>query len=121
MPRGSRRRSAHVSLVLLGAAALAGCSSSSDTDHRDVYKSKADCVQDWGDQVKCEPVRDGSYHSSYWYGPSYHGGYWGGTAGRAGSSAVGTTARPGSHAVATHSVSRGGFGSHASAHSSSGG
>jgi hypothetical protein len=62
MPRGSLKRSAHVSLVLLGAAALAGCSS---PDQRDVYKNQADCVQDWGDQVKCEPVRDGSYHSSY--------------------------------------------------------
>jgi uncharacterized protein YgiB involved in biofilm formation len=117
MPRGARKRSLHVSLVVLGAAALAGCG---ETDKRDVYANRADCVQDWGEQTQCEPVRDGSYHSSYWYGPSYRSGYWGGNAGRAGSTAVGTTARAGSHAIATHSVSRGGFGAHASAHSSGG-
>jgi uncharacterized protein YgiB involved in biofilm formation len=111
-----RKRSAHVTLILLGAAAaLTGCSDE-DTDRRDVYRNQADCVQDWGDEKKCEPVRDGSYHSSYWYGPMYHPGSYG----RTGNTSVASSsvARSGSHAVATHSVSRGGFGGSASAHSS---
>jgi uncharacterized protein YgiB involved in biofilm formation len=124
MPRGARKRSLHVSLVLLGAAALAGCG---ETDKRDVYANQADCVQDWGEQTQCEPVRDGNYHSSYYYGPHYNDSLWnrwwlfhrsGQTVAplHRSSHAIGSH----SHAVATHSVSRGGFGAHASAHSSGG-
>ena len=113
----SRKRSAQVTLVLLGAAALGACSGD-DADRRDVYRTRADCVQDWGDEKKCEPARDGQYASSYWYGPRYGSGYFGN---RTSSTAIGSTgARPGSHAVATHSVSRGGFGACASSHSSGG-
>jgi uncharacterized protein YgiB involved in biofilm formation len=116
----TRKRSAHVTLILLGAAALASCGGADEAEQRDVYASRADCVQDWGDEKKCEPVRDGNYRSSYWYGPSYRPSSYSHTSG----SSIGTSsvsARPGSHSVATHSVSRGGFGGSASAHSSGGG
>lgn len=93
---------------------------------RDVYASRADCVQDWGsDPTKCEQAsgRTGSSGTtgtgSRYYGPLYpHGSYGSTTA----TQPDGTTsaARPGSRALSTAHVSRSGFGSSASSHSSSG-
>jgi hypothetical protein len=117
-----RRSSSSVTLVLIGASALAGCGQqSTDTLRRDVYASQADCVQDWGAELgKCEPVRrtssSGSSYTHY-YGPSYsHGSY--GSTSTAHTAGTTTQARPGSRAVGTAHVSRGGFGSSASAHGS---
>ena len=119
-----RRSSSSVTLVLVGASALSACGQSTDTMRRDMYKSKADCVQDWGaDPAKCEPAKSGTSStrtgSSHYYGPAYsHGSY--GSDSRS-THADGTTseARPGSRAVGTAHVSRGGFGSSSSSHSSS--
>jgi uncharacterized protein YgiB involved in biofilm formation len=120
-----RKSSARVTLVLLGAAALASCGQQESTLRRDLYASKEDCLKDWGDELKCAeqpgPARSGSsgYHGSYWYGPSYRSGDYG-------SSPVGRphgtvdSARPGSHAVGTSHISRGGFGASGSAHASGG-
>jgi uncharacterized protein YgiB involved in biofilm formation len=114
-PKPPRKSSRHITLVLLGAAALAACGD--DVETRDVYASRTDCVQDWGDEQKCEPVRDGRYHSSYFYGPRYtHGGGWGWSG-----TPSSTPARAGSHAIASSHISRGGFGHSASAHASGGG
>ena len=86
-----------------------------------MYTARTDCVQDWGaDPAQCEPVRrtttSGGSSYTHYYGPSYaHGSH--------GSSSVdtlgaGTTseARPGSRAMGTAHVTRGGFGSSASSH-----
>lgn len=108
MPTRPRKSSSHITLVLLGAAALSACSDPVDT--RDVYASRADCVQDWGEEQKCEPVRDGRYATSHYYGPRY--------VSSSGTST--TTARSGSRAIASSHVSRGGFGSSASSHSGGG-
>ncbi|MEA3153591.1 MAG: hypothetical protein QOK44_1180 [Betaproteobacteria bacterium] len=112
----SRRSSATLTLVLIGAAALQGCGGKQETATRDVYRSRTDCQRDWGDdEKKCETVSSGP-HAGYFYGPSYGYGY-GGT----GSSPGNTLApRPGSNAAASTQVTRGGFGSSASAHSSGG-
>lgn len=109
-----RRTTATLTLVLIGAAALQGCGEDAETATRDVYRTRADCQRDWGDDAtKCETVRSGP-HAGYFYGPSY--GY-----GRSGASTGSTLApRSGSSAVGSTSVSRGGFGSSASAHSSGG-
>src|SRR3954466_15060296 len=113
MLKRTRRRSAHITLVLLGAAALAACGDSAD--RRDLYASKQDCVQDWGDEKKCEAAPPGTTSSrphsggGYFYGPAYSSGTY-----RSGSS-VGPV-RSGSRAVSSGSVSRGGFGHSASAH-----
>jgi uncharacterized protein YgiB involved in biofilm formation len=111
----SRKSSARVTLVLLGAAALAGCGSSGDSDgnlRRDVYASKEDCVADWGDPKDCEgqPAQSSGGRSGYWYGPAYRGG--GGT--------LGGSAPRANHSLGNQSISRGGFGGSGHAHSSGG-
>ena len=117
----TRRRSAHITLVLLGAAALAGCGD--DADRRDLYASKQDCVKDWGDESKCEQAPPGTTSShphsgnGYFWGPAYSSStYRTGTPNSAGW----TSARSGSRAVGTSSFSRGGFGHSASSHGSGG-
>jgi uncharacterized protein YgiB involved in biofilm formation len=120
MLRRTRKRSAQITLVLLGVAALAACDD--QNERRDLYASKQDCVKDWGDETKCVSAPDsanttGRSHTGggFFWGPSYFGNSYH----SAGSSAL-SSARSGSHAIGSSSVSRGGFGSSSSAHSSSG-
>jgi uncharacterized protein YgiB involved in biofilm formation len=121
-----RKSSARVTLVLVGAAALAACGHDDETLRRDVYANKNDCVRDWGDEQKCEEKPAGSSgsmaHGSgfYWFGPSYRSGQFG-TSSISRTPGTVDAARAGSHAVATAHVSRGGFGSSGAAHASSGG
>ena len=126
MPIRRRKSSAHVTLVLLGAAALAACGQEDDTLRRDVYTSREDCVHDWGDELKCAeqaaPATSGSgggYHGGYWYGPFYRSGAYGSSSNSMPHGTV-DAARPGSHAIATSHISRGGFGASGSAHASGG-
>lgn len=119
-----RKSSSSITLVLVGASTLAACGQSHDTMRRDVYASRADCVQDWGsDPAKCEPAQRTSgtstTSSGRYYGPSYSHGSYGSTTT---THPDGTTsaARPGSRAISTAHVSRSGFGSSASSHSSGG-
>ena len=119
-----RKSSARVTLALLGAAALASCGQDESALRRDLYSSKEDCVKDWGDELKCAPEstqgRTGSgYHGGYWYGPFYRSGEHGSSS-IAKSHGTIDSARPGSHAVGTSHISRGGFGGSASAHASGG-
>ena len=108
----ARRCTATVTLVLIGTAALHGCGGD-DVATRDVYRTRADCQRDWGeDENKCEAVASGT-HAGHYYGPLY--GF-----GRSGSTGTTMAPRQGSSAVGTTHVSRGGFGSSASAHSSGG-
>jgi uncharacterized protein YgiB involved in biofilm formation len=111
----SRKSTATLTLVLIGAAALHGCGDDSpQSAKRDVYRNQADCARDWGDDAsKCERQSSGR-HSGYFYGPSY--GY-GNTATGIGAD---STARSGSRAMSSTTVSRGGFGASASSHSSGG-
>ncbi len=116
-----RRSSTSVTLVLIGTSTLAGCGQQApDTLRRDVYASQADCMQDWGaDPAKCEARQTSRSGSSYthYYGPGYtHGSY--GSTHSAHPEGTQTDARPGSRAIGTAHVSRGGFGSSASSHSS---
>ena len=117
-----RKSSSRVTLVLLGAAALASCGQQESALRRDLYANKEDCLKDWGDELKCAeqpaPAHSG-YHGGYWYGPFYRSGDYG-------SSSIGRphgtvdSARPGSHALGTSHISRGGFGGSASAHAAAG-
>ena len=107
------RRSSHVTLVLAGIAALSACSSGDD-QRSDVCKSREDCLADWANKPEdCKPATEPRHAAGgYWYGPSYrYGGYGSG-------SSWTSNARPGSRAVSSSTVSRGGFGS--SSHSSGG-
>jgi len=65
-----RKRSAAITLVLAGST-LAGCSG--PVEQRDAYASLDACVKDWQSPAKCQPVKDGRYSSSYFYGPAYFG------------------------------------------------
>ena len=124
----SRRTTTTLTLVLIGTAAMHGCGGAQEeqTAARDVYKSRADCQRDWGeDAAKCEQQTSGS-RSGMFLGPLMYGlGAMSGRSGmgmgstmgpRPGSSAVGTTHVPGS----SGGTSRGGFGSSARSHSSGG-
>ncbi len=71
MGQRSRKRSAAITLVLAGSASLGGCGS--PVEQRDAYSSMQSCVKDWNNAALCEPVRDGRYASSYYYGPPYYG------------------------------------------------
>jgi len=117
-----RRSSRQVTLVLIGAASLASCGEPAQNQmaQRDVYEHRSQCVQDWGDDKKCEVVTQGP-HRGYWYGPSYVGTRYAPSS-NATSKRVGTTIEPssGSRSSASGShVSRSGFGSSASSRSSS--
>ncbi|HEY6871453.1 MAG TPA: hypothetical protein VI298_01870 [Geobacteraceae bacterium] len=96
------RRSLQVSLVLMGALAIA---SQGETQHY-LYANRQDCLNDWGDGKDCQDPPPGSSHygTHYYYGPRYGSG--GGRISR--SIGVGT-------------ISRGGFGSLGSFHASFGG
>lgn len=103
-----RRRSLQITLVLIGMVALSGCSS----EQRNVYKSKEDCLQDWGSGQECEEVNSnnnyygGSYYpGGYFYGPRYSG-------------SAGTM--HGTPSLRAVSVARGGFGSSAGFHGGGG-
>jgi hypothetical protein len=105
------RKSSHgITLVLIGVAALAGCSE----QKRDMYATREDCLADWANKPEdCVPANPGRGGGIY-YGPSYSVPWW-----RSSSSFhSGSTSRAVS-SVPSGSVSRGGFGS--TAHASSGG
>lgn len=67
-----RKRSAAITLVLAGT--LSGCGE--PVPQRDVYTSLDHCRQDWGQQETCEPVRDGRFSPTWFYGPAYFGETW---------------------------------------------
>jgi hypothetical protein len=66
-----KKRSAAITLVLAGSATLGGCGS--PVEQRDAYASQEACVRDWSNAALCEPVKDGKYAASYFYGPAYYG------------------------------------------------
>lgn len=122
---GKRKSSARVTLVLVGVAALSGCSREPQA-RRDVYASKEDCLADWANKPEdCTPATDRPRHSGggfFFYGPMYAASAM--NAFRS-SSWSGSGARPGSHAVDSapsnaSGVSRGGFGGTGRASSSGG-
>jgi len=102
-----RKSSGSVTLVLIGVAALAGCSGEDDK-RRDVYASKEDCLADWANKPQdCTPATQ-SRHAGrgYWYGPSY--GY---RSSGSGSSWMSGSRSSRSIGSSSSGVSRGGFGS----------
>jgi uncharacterized protein YgiB involved in biofilm formation len=118
-----RKRSVHLSLVLISAAALggaAGCSNIENGDNlnRDVYANIEECKADWGTPGDCEeiqPSRSATGSHSY-YGPRYYS-----RSGSVGPSGYSSFTRPGSRAKGTVSSapSRGGFGASSAHHSGS--
>lgn len=67
-------------LVLVPLLLMASCIED-ENSQRDVYQSKAECVEDWGKPELCEPVPEKeatSYHSGgssfFFWGPGYYSG-----------------------------------------------
>ena len=105
-----RRSTLHITLVLIGTLAVAGCGKK---EQRHLYTSKQDCLDDWNSDPKnCEEVSKNSsdYRSNahYYYGPWFRSG-------------TVLSSGQGSRAIRTMSVSRGGFGSLSHSHGSGGG
>jgi hypothetical protein len=120
-PTRARKRSLHLTLVFISAAAIAGCGRLENDagTSRDVYANLEECRADWGNPEDCEEIDEkrSATGSRAFYGPRYSsrtGSYSGGYS---------TTTRPGSRSKGTvssgGSASRGGFGSSSSRHSSS--
>jgi len=100
-----RKSSACVTLVLIGAAALAGCSDSSTSGRRGAYATREACVADWNDPRDCDEQQatdDNGRRYRYWGHSGGGGGYGGGNGGSGGTG---------------HGISHGGFGSHGSSSS----
>ncbi len=114
----ARKRSVHLSLVLVSAAALSACGNLENGKNlsRDTYASMEACKADWGTPGDCETIAPstgtgvGTTHSGF-YGPRYYS--------RSGSQGFNTAARPGSRSTGTVSSapSRGGFGASSAHHS----
>ena len=100
-----RKSSACITLVLIGAAALAGCSDSSTSGRRAAYATREACLADWNDPRDCDELQatdnDGRLYR-YWGDSGGGGGYGGGNGGSGGTG---------------HGISHGGFGSHGSSSS----
>lgn len=118
--RQRRKRSAAITLVLAGT--LSGCGE--PVPQQDVYASLADCERDWGEPQKCEPVRDGRYAPTYFYGPRHYGPSLRDGRPRPSARAMdavrasGPASRSASSSSSSSSTSRGGFGSSARSSSS---
>ena len=110
-------------LLMTGAVAafswLTNWTEERETFRRDVYASKEDCVKDWGDEHNCEEDFATRGSGGHFYGPSYRSGQYGSSPNAKPEGTV-DSARPGSHAVGTAHVSRGGFGGSGAAHGASG-
>ncbi|HYC34841.1 MAG TPA: hypothetical protein VEC19_00330 [Usitatibacter sp.] len=105
------RKSARVTLVLIGLTTLAGCGG--EEKRRDVYRTREDCLADWGNKPEdCTPATEKRHAGTgFWYGPMYlprWGGSWFSRGSGASSTRMGSGRSIGS---SSSGVSRGGFGS----------
>jgi uncharacterized protein YgiB involved in biofilm formation len=68
-----RRAPNHITLVLIGAAALAGCSQEAPKMARDHYATLEDCAADWGRPENCDRVQSSGYGAVpfIFRGPAY--------------------------------------------------
>jgi uncharacterized protein YgiB involved in biofilm formation len=127
--RARSKKSAHLTLVFISAAAaagLAGCGRLENSgSSRDVYANLEECRADWGNPEDCEEIDEkrSATGARSFYGPRYtsrtgsYGGY--STTTRPGSRSKGTVSDGGSSSRSSGTSSRGGFGSSGSRHSSS--
>ncbi|HET9025312.1 MAG TPA: hypothetical protein VFN64_12115 [Burkholderiaceae bacterium] len=70
----TRRRTPHITLVLIGAAALGGCGPREvPATARDHYASLDDCAADWGRPEACDRVQSSGYPAGAFIfrGPPY--------------------------------------------------
>lgn len=112
------KRSSSITLVILAASSLiSGCAEEVREEAQDVYKDRAACIEEWGATAGNGACIQTSKHT--WAGPKYVR-----LVGNAIEFAGNRINRPGvskSIGYRSISISRGGFGSSAVAHSSSSG
>ena len=97
----NRKSSSRITLVLISAISISSCGDGDPPQQRDVYLNANDCIADWGKPEHCEPVRNPTNTGYYYHGPAY----------RVGSTSANGAPRQGSRAIASRTISRGGFGS----------
>jgi len=118
MSRRIRKSSTCVTLVLIGAAAVSGCSDPPPPSRKAAYANPQECLADWGDEKECDEQiarrADGTRSHIYW-GPSFRSPsrIGGGT-----SSSASRSSSSGRSSSSSSSTSRGGFGSHGSSSAS---
>jgi hypothetical protein len=109
MPSRPRKSSACVTLVLIGAATVAGCGPNADDGaaRRKQYATKEACVADWGDPDECaqQSVQEADGARRHYYSYSGSGYRWG-------------FGRSGSGGTMNRSIARGGFGASGHTHAS---
>jgi len=68
-----RRASSRITLVLIGAAAVAGCGQDAPKMARDHYASLDDCAADWGRPDYCDRMQSSGYSGGGYIfrGPAY--------------------------------------------------
>lgn len=117
-----RKSSTAVTLVVIGAAAMATLTGCAKEDvRRDVYANKQDCLADWGNNAAdCEPAYDHpasrGANTAYYGRPYIHNS---GSTARSGR-AIGSSSSASSRSGSSSSTSRGGFGSSGRSASSGG-
>ncbi|MEO6566350.1 MAG: hypothetical protein ABIO63_09970 [Casimicrobiaceae bacterium] len=117
MPRRLRKASTCVTLVLIGAAAVSGCSDPPPS-RKAAYASRQECLADWGDEKECDEQvarRDDGSRSHIYWGPSFRSPS---RIGGGGSSSTSRSSSSGRSSSSSSSTSRGGFGSHGSSSAS---
>jgi hypothetical protein len=105
------RRSTAITLFLVGAC-IAACDG--DQRHRAFYRTKEECLKDWGTETSCQQST-GPNGGSYYYGPWYNhsSGFWG----RGGGAAPGIVSEGGGSVSSSSEAGHfGGFGESAGAH-----
>ncbi|MGB7443186.1 MAG: hypothetical protein WA919_19135 [Coleofasciculaceae cyanobacterium] len=65
-----RKKTATLTLVLIASVSLTACQQTPKRS-REVYRNLSDCSLEWGGADKCQPVKDGSHPTWYYYGPQY--------------------------------------------------
>ena len=69
-----KQRARRIQLVTLGTVILGACSNADVPKDRYAYKSRPECVQDWG-ETQCEnppPGHTGSAGAAYFLGPRFN-------------------------------------------------
>ena len=108
------KQTSAITLLLVGAF-IAGCDG--DDRHRAFYRTKEDCLKDWGTEESCQQTtrNGGVYYFGPWYTSS--SAFWG----RGGGSAAGIVGSGGAAiSSSAESAHFGGFGESASAHGGAG-
>jgi hypothetical protein len=66
------KRSKKIALVIIASVTLTSCGSNTQQTQRDVYSTKEQCADDWGDKDCEDAGTSGSSGGHYFMGPHYY-------------------------------------------------